>query len=146
MAAKTTQTKKSTKAAKEEVVVPVAEVKEEVKVEAPAVEEKKPAAKKSTKTTKAAKAVKEEVKEVAAAPVAEVVKEEVKAEAKTEVFVEFNGVQESIDEVIENVKKTFAAEGNTDEIKSVKVYLKPQDSAAYYVVNDTIEGKMDVYF
>lgn len=97
------------------------------------------AAKKTTKS--AAKAAKEEVKEAAAE-----VKEEVKAEAKTEVFVEFGGVQVSVDEVVENVKKTFAAEGNADEVKSVKVYLKPEDSAAYYVVNDTIEGKMDVYF
>ena len=146
MAAKKTTTKKSTKAAKEEVVVPVAEVNEEVKVEAPAVEEKQPAAKKSTKTTKAAKAVKEEVKEVAAAPVAEVVKEEVKAEAKAEVFVEFNNAQESIDELVENVKKKFAADGNTEEIKSVKIYLKPEERTAYYVVNDTIHGQMDVYF
>ena len=134
MAAKKTTTKKSTKAAevKEEVKVeaPAAEVKEEVKVEAPAVEEKKPAAKKSTKTT----VVKEEVKA------------EVKAEAKAEVFVEFNNAQESIDELVENVKKKFAADGNTEEIKSVKIYLKPEERTAYYVVNDTIHGQMDVYF
>ena len=103
------------------------------------------AAKKSTKaSTKAAKEVKEEVKEIAA-PAAEV-KEEVKAEAKAEVYVEFGGVQVSLDEVVENVKKKFAAENNGEEVKSVKVYLKPQESVAYYVVNDTIENNMDVYF
>ena len=68
------------------------------------------------------------------------------AEVKAEVVVEFSGVQVSIDEVVENVKKTYAAQGNTDAVKSVKVYLKPQDQAAYYVINDEIEGRMDVFF
>lgn len=107
-----------------------AEPKVEVKpapVVAPVVEEKKPATKKACAKTAA-------------------VKEETKAEVKAEVFVEFAGVQSSIDKVIEDVKKTYAAQGNTEEIKSVKVYLKPEDHAAYYVINETIEGRMDVFF
>lgn len=123
--------KTAAKAVKEEVkeTAPVAEKKVEAKVEAPVVEEKKTAAKTTAKASETKKTTAKTTKA-----------------AKAEVFVEFSGVQVSIDEVVENVKKTFAAEGNNEEVKSVKVYLKPEDQAAYYVVNDTIEGKMDVYF
>ena len=107
---------------------PVAEEKKaEVKAEAPVVEEKKAETKAAAKKPAAKKAAKT-------------------AEVTTDVFVEFNGVQNACKEVVENVKKTYAAQGNTDEIKTIKVYIKPQENAAYYVVNDTVEGKMDVYF
>ena len=120
--AKSTRKSKSTPVAK---ASPAAEVKEEVKEAAPVAE------------------VKEEVKE--AAPVVEV-KEEVKSAASIDVYVEFNGVQEAIADVVENVKKTYVASGYTDEITSVKVYLKPAENTAYYVVNETVEGSMGVYF
>ena len=109
------------KTAKATKAVKAEEVKTEVKAEAAAVAEKKAPAKTTKKTSKA-------------------------AEVKDDVVVEFAGVQVSIDEVVENVKKTFAAQGNTEAVKSVKIYLKPEDQAAYYVINDEIEGRMDVFF
>lgn len=130
-AAKTT--KAAAKAVKEEIkeVAPVVETK----VEAPVVEEKKAAPVAKTAETK----------KTTAAKTTKAAKTEAEVEVKAEVVVEFAGVQVSVDEVIENVKKTFAAESN-EEIKSVKVYLKPEDHTAYYVINETIQGQMDVYF
>ena len=122
--------KKATAAAAE-----VKEVKEEVKAEVAAVEEaveapaKKSAAKKTAEKKPAAKK---------AAAKAEV-KEEVKVEAKAEVFIEFGGVQVSVDEIIKNAKLTVG------EDKDVKIYVKPDESKAYIVAGEESVA-MDVYF
>ncbi len=124
-AAKTTAAKAAPVKAAEPVVEVKAETKPaaaEVKTEAKA--EAKPAVKTPTKKTAAKKAV----------------------ETKTELYVEFGGQQVFTDKVAEDVKKTYAAQGGTDEIKTLKIYLKPEESAAYFVVNDTTEGRMDVFF
>ena len=67
-------------------------------------------------------------------------KTEVKAEAKVDFFVEFGGVQVSIDEVIKNVKLTLGKDA-----KEISVYLKPEESKAYFVA-DGEEKDMDVFF
>ena len=123
------RTKKTAAAAPAE----VKEVKEEVKAEAAAVEAvaeapaKKPAAKKAPAKKAAAKAEKVEVKA------------EAKAEAKAEVFIEFGGVQVSVDEIIKNAKLTVG------EDKDVKIYVKPDESKAYIVAGEESVA-MDVYF
>lgn len=60
--------------------------------------------------------------------------------AKVNVFVEFGGVQVSIDEVLKNVKKT-----NGKAAKELTVYIKPEESKAYFVA-DGEEKEMDVFF
>lgn len=67
-------------------------------------------------------------------------KPEAKAEAKVDFFVEFGGVQVSIDEVIKNVKLTLGKDA-----KEISVYLKPEESKAYFVA-DGEEKEMDVFF
>ena len=65
----------------------------------------------------------------------------------TKVFIEFNGAKVAVDEIVENVKATYKANGGSDELKSLEVYVKPDESAAYFVVNGELPGiKMDVYF
>lgn len=63
-----------------------------------------------------------------------------KAAAKVEVFVEFAGAQVAIDEVIANVQKANGADA-----KNYTIYLKPEESKAYYVA-DGVEKEMDVFF
>ncbi len=63
-----------------------------------------------------------------------------KAQTDVEVFVEFNGVQVSLNEVIENVKTN-----NVKDAKELKIYLKPEDNTAYYVA-DGKESQIKVYF
>ncbi|MCH5303750.1 MAG: hypothetical protein J1E41_02705, partial [Ruminococcus sp.] len=53
-----------------------------------------------------------------------------KAATKVDVFVEFGGVQVSIDEVIKNVKLT-----NGKSAKDITVYIKPEESKAYFVAD-----------
>ncbi len=115
--------------------------KETTKVTKAAEKETKAAA----KTTKAAAAKTEEKKAPAkkapakkAAPKKTAPKKP--AEAKVNFFVEFGGVQVAIDEVVANVKATYGKDA-----KEFSVYLKPDESKAYFVA-DGEEGEMDVFF
>lgn len=65
---------------------------------------------------------------------------EAKIESKVDFFVEYGGVQVSIEEVINNVKLTLGKDA-----KEISVYLKPEESKAYFVA-DGEEKEMDVYF
>lgn len=65
---------------------------------------------------------------------------EAPAETKVDFFVEFAGVQVSIDEVVKNVKATYGKDA-----KEISVYLKPEESKAYFVA-DGEEKEMDVFF
>lgn len=67
-------------------------------------------------------------------------KPEAKAETKVNFFIEFGGVQVSVDEVINNVKLTLGKDA-----KEISVYLKPEESKAYFVA-DGEEKEMDVFF
>ena len=128
----------------EEVVVAEAVVEEVVEVKAeeaaePVVEEvKKAPAKKTTKKA----AVKETAEEEKKAPAKKATKKVVNAN----VMVEYNGKSVSTDLIVENIKKAFEAEGNQlSAIKDFQVYVKPEDNAAYYVINQDISGKVNLF-
>lgn len=57
-----------------------------------------------------------------------------------EVYIQWNGVEVNMAELVEQAKADFKAQ-HDDLILSCRVYVKPQDGAAYYVINDT-EGKI----
>ena len=99
---------------------------------------KKTAAKKTTaKKTTAAKttAAKKATTKKAAAK---------KAEIKTEMYLQFAGKEYSQEEILQKVKDiwTYDLNQNVDDIKDVQLYLKPEESAAYYVVNGVESGKV----
>ena len=120
--AKTTQKAESATKTTETVKIPAAV--EETK----AVKEVKPAAKAKAapKTTKAK-------------PVAKAVKTADKAAPTIKVFVEYQGRQMDMDAILEIVK---AAAGKS--VKTLEVYVKPEDGAAYYVVNGKDGGKAEL--
>ena len=136
-------TKKTTAAAKE--TAKEAAVKE-VKTEAASVKtpaKKAPAKKAAPKkvapkkpaAVKQAVAKAEEAKKAAAKE-----KNAEKAETKVNFFVEYAGKQVPIEEVIENVKLTYGKDA-----KEITVYLKPEESKAYFVA-DGEASDMDVFF
>lgn len=134
MATKKTETttkKTAAKAVEKETVKPVAKAAEnETAKAAPAkaAEKKAPAKKAPVKKAPVKKA-----------PVKKAV-ENKPAEAKVNFFVEFGGVQVAVDEVIKNVKATYGKDA-----KEISVYLKPEESKAYFVA-DGVEKEMDVFF
>lgn len=95
--------------------VKAAEVTEtkEVKAEAPKAEEpKKETAKKAPAKRTAAKDI------------------------KTSVVVQFAGKEVTEKDLIAAVKKAYTKKGNkVGDIKTIEIYVKPEESAAYYVVN-----------
>ena len=131
---KDTTKKLETKAA---VLVDTPEEKAEEKKTAAA---KKTAAKKTTaKKTTAAKKTTTAKKTTATKKSAAK-----KAEIKTEIFLQFSGKEYTQDEILQKVKDiwTYDLNNNVDDIKDVQLYLKPEESAAYYVVNGSTTGKV----
>lgn len=95
------------------------------------VEEKKEAVK--------AVAKKAATKKAAAKPAA-------KEPLKPEVFIQFQGREAVIDEVVAKATTEYVAEGHkASAIKSLQVYLKPEENAAYYVINQKVAGKIDLF-
>jgi hypothetical protein len=69
-----------------------------------------------------------------------------KEELKPEVFIQFYSSEAVVAEVIEKVKAKFVDEGHrASSIKSLQVYLKPEENAAYYVINQKTAGKVDLF-
>lgn len=66
-----------------------------------------------------------------------------KAEPKTNVVVEFYGRQIIAKDVVAACEAAYKAE-NKEAVKSIDVYVKPEDNAAYYVVNSKVSGKVDL--
>lgn len=59
-----------------------------------------------------------------------------KRAAKGSVYVQFAGKEFSDKDLIEAAKKAYVALGNkAGDIKTIDVYVKPEESAAYYAVN-----------
>ena len=130
----------------------------EIKADAAAVEKavKETAKKAEKKAEKAAKAEKpaetkivkaaKKVAKKAEAAVAEVTKKTAKAaakEAKAEVILQFAGNEIKMVDVLDAAKKDFAA-NNKAALKSITLYVKPEDGAAYYVANGDITGKVNL--
>lgn len=61
---------------------------------------------------------------------------------RPEIFVQYQGGETSMDALVEAVKESFHAEKKRTLITSLKMYVKPEEHTAYYVVNDTFEGKI----
>ena len=105
----------------EKVAEKAAEVKEAVKEKVAEVKE----------TTKAAKAAKAETAEPKKTPGR-------KAAVKEEFVLEFAGKQITQEEIKKKVKEngTKVQKNKIKDIKTIKVFLQPENSCAYYTIND----------
>ena len=88
---------------------------------------------------KAAENVVEETKEVAK----KVKKVAPKKEMKTTLFVEHQGKQVEEKDMIAAVKKAWTKSGRKiGDIKTMTLYVKPEEDAVYYVINTTETGSV----
>ena len=112
-----------------------------------AVEEKAAAKTETVKDTAAetketAKPAREKKPSRAAKKAAKAAKEEL----KPEVFIQYQGNEAIVADVIEKAKNEFIADGHrASSIKSLQVYLKPEEFAAYYVINQKFAGRVDLF-
>ena len=124
-----------TKAAEKPVETKPAETKTvEEKPVAAEVEEpaKKPAAKKTT-TRKTTTAKKTTTRKTATAK---------KAETVTEVYVQYWGKEIHTSEVADRIKKIWTDDmgKKATDLKDLKIYIKPEDNGAHYVINGDVTG------
>lgn len=98
-----------------------------VKSEEPA---KKTAAKKTT--TRKTAAAKKTTRKTAAK----------KAEPVTEVYVQYWGKEIHTSEVADRIKKIWTEDmgKKASELKDLKIYIKPEDNGAHYVINGDVTG------
>ena len=105
----------------EEKLVPV----EETKAEAP---------KKRTRKT-----VSKEQKQTVAKGRAEAAKA---ADLKPSVYVQYQGAEIEVGALLEAAKADFHSEKKRTRITDLKLYVKPEELTAYYVINEKFEGKV----
>lgn len=103
------------------------------------------AAAKHTAAKAAAKAVANSVvSETATAQAKEI--EAPKREVKPEVTIQYRHYEADMDVILQKVKEDLEVRGNRGvEIEKMQVYIKPEDFAAYYVINDGIVGKVSLF-
>lgn len=91
------------------------------------------------------------------APKAETVKKEAaktatkkattkKAELKSELFIQFEGKSYSQDDLMKIVKDVwkYDLKKKAGDLASVELYVKPEESKVYYVINKEIAGSFDI--
>lgn len=113
-------------APRKKVTADAAENKATVNTAAPAADKEiTEAAAKEKETVKKAPAKKAPAKRTAASKA-----------AKSAVYVQFAGKEFSDKDLVEAAKKAYAALGNKEsDIKTIDIYVKPEENAAYYAVN-----------
>lgn len=79
---------------------------------------------------------------------AEAMKTEVETtqEIETEVILQYREYEVNMDDVTARVKAHYLAKGHKEEsIESMQIYVKPEDFTAYYVINDGVVGKVNLF-
>lgn len=60
---------------------------------------------------------------------------------KSSMYMEFQGKQLDEKEIVASAKKIWVENGNkAADLKSLKLYIKPEENTAYYVFNDEVTG------
>ena len=109
----------------------------EVKVEAPKAE---------TKEVKEVKEVKAAAKKAPAKKATTKKTPAKKEAAPTEMILQFQGNEVVVANVEEKIKAAYVAEGHrASSIKSLTVYVKPEEYSAYYVINGDVTGRVDLF-
>lgn len=105
-------------------------------VKAPA---KEKAAEKTVKVEKTEKTEKEVKTTAAKAPAK-------KTTVKETVYLQYLGKEIDKDDLMKQVKEIWTKEQKrkVSDLKSVSLYLKPEENAAYYVINDEVSGKIEL--
>ena len=125
--------KKTTAKATTEKKVVATEAKKVTETKKTTAEAKKAPAKKAEETKATAKTTKKTTARKAAKKPVEKI---------TEVYFEYNGEQILSEELVGRIQEAYKNEGHRiSSIKTLRVYINPDERKAYYVINDKAEGK-----
>ena len=64
------------------------------------------------------------------------------ANAKTTVYIQYEGMEDGVDDLVAAARADYRTTHKRKPISSIKIYVKPEEYAAYYVVNDSYFGKV----
>ena len=68
------------------------------------------------------------------------------ATAKKNVVIQYKGRERMEQGLFEQIRKDILCQGMKDEeIEEVNIYIKPEESAVFYVVNNKIQGQIPFY-
>ncbi|WP_448862414.1 DUF6465 family protein [Dorea sp.] len=69
-----------------------------------------------------------------------------KKEAKTSIYLQYMGKEVSTEEITKKVQDAWvnATGKSVADIKTLNIYIKPEDAAAYYVINEETTGKVEL--
>ena len=59
------------------------------------------------------------------------------------VFVQYQNTETDVNALLEQARASFRETKKRTKITELKLYVKPEERAAYYVINGTFEGKLD---
>ena len=60
-----------------------------------------------------------------------------------QVYFQFQDTELEVGELLEAARAKFREEKKRTAIKDLKLYIKPEEKAAYYVINEKFAGKVD---
>ena len=64
-----------------------------------------------------------------------------------EVVLQYRGYEVNVDKVTERVKEHYYAKGyKRGSINNLQIYAKPEEFTAYYVINDGVVGKVNLFY
>ncbi len=67
-------------------------------------------------------------------------------EIETEVILQYREYEVNMDDVTNRVKAHYLAKGYKEEsLENMQIYVKPEDFTAYYVINDSVVGKVNLF-
>lgn len=101
---------------------------------------------KKPETKAAEKSVEKKEPEVKPVETKAVEKSTVKAAKAQEIYLQFAGREVTDKELLEKVKEIWTKDlGNkVKDMIDVKIYVKPEECAAYYVINGDVTGNFDL--
>ena len=60
-------------------------------------------------------------------------------------YVQWNGKEFCQADIVEQIKKQWESMGHTPEsLEKLNIYLKPEESRAYFVANDSVQGYVEL--
>jgi hypothetical protein len=74
------------------------------------------------------------------------IREVIEMARKTNIILQINGNEVVMADVEKRVKTQYVSEGNKlSSIESFTIYVKPEENSAYYVINEDITGRVDLF-
>lgn len=70
----------------------------------------------------------------------------VKKTTKAEVVLQYRHLECNMETVMERIYEQYTRKGyDVADIEKLQVYIKPEDFAAYFVINDAYDGKVPLF-